>query len=45
MRSKKVKQLKKIARAFVIQTGKPLESIIPQYKKIKKTYKSSKGQL
>jgi hypothetical protein len=36
MNAKKAKKLRKIARAFVIQTGKPIDEIQKQYKKLKK---------
>lgn len=44
MNQKKAKKLRKIARLFVTQTGKNLSEINIQYKKMKKTYKSNKGE-
>jgi len=45
MNQKKAKQLKRAARAFVLQTGKPLDIVQKEYDKIKKIYKLSKGQI
>lgn len=36
MNSKKAKKLKRIAKAFVLSTGKPITEIDKQYKKLKK---------
>lgn len=45
MRGSTAKKIKKIAKRFVIQYNKPLDSIQAEYKKLKKIYKLSKGQL
>lgn len=44
MRSKKAKALRRIARAFVTQTGKPISDIDKEYKKMKKFYKNTKSK-
>lgn len=45
MRAKKAKALRRLARAFVTQNNKPLSEVDFWYKRMKKTYKASKGQL
>lgn len=39
MNGKKAKRLRRLARAFVIQTGKPIEEVEKQYKKLKSVNK------
>lgn len=39
MNAKKAKKLRRLARAFVIQTGKPISEIEKQYKKLKSVNK------
>ena len=44
MNQKKAKALRRVARQFVIQSGKPIHTIDNEYKQLKKVYKISKGQ-
>lgn len=45
MNQKTAKKLKRIARAFVIDTKKPIGDFDKEYKKIKQSYKAAKGHL
>lgn len=45
MNKKKAKALRKIATAFIVNTGKPLEQVHKQYKKLKSIYKETKGEI
>lgn len=45
MNQKKAKKLRKVARQFCMDMKKPLAEIYPQYKKLKKVYKSNKGEV
>lgn len=45
MNQKTAKKLKRIAKAFVIGTNKPIGDFNKEYKKIKQSYKAAKGQL
>jgi hypothetical protein len=44
MNSKKAKQLRRLAKQMCMDLKKPIHEILPQYGKLKKIYKESKGQ-